>query len=378
MRGHRLAGVETEKVNKSKDNKSTAFDLLQFVQTAEKVPSTKQPPTTLPKGACYDGKGGLYVPWGASGLYQRAIDKQYNRPLVLYRRGPRRRIKTGERRNDLWDIELTINDHSENNNSSSVFQLSKVTSLYTGLSGKELQAIQKSQRARTKPIPVYRYLFGYSFTQVWPRKKVRVLPFTHFVSLVQRDIKEGKGLLQTLVRDIQLILQERFKYCPVYYRQDNQPPNHPVFDWEDSVPLLEIVRAVTSIYACNFHTRQDRGKFHHLVRMVCQKMSTKFVISTWSYDLGYRDISFADKCQASVHIPILRQIVCHFQPPDLSTQSDSDDLFLDETGWDEYSMDSRRISLIEWCEGSIDGADQFYRVNLDFICLKTEDSAVQD
>jgi len=152
------------KVSKGKDKKGSGFDLVQFVQTAEKVsPSTRQPPAALPKGACYDGKGGLYLSWGTSGLYQKAIDKQYNRSLVLYSRGPRRKVKIGERRNELWDIELTINGRGEDS-PPSVYQLSKLTSSYSGISGKELQAIQKSSRIRTKPIPIYRYLFGYSFT----------------------------------------------------------------------------------------------------------------------------------------------------------------------------------------------------------------------
>jgi hypothetical protein len=47
---------------------------------------------------------------------------------------------------------------------------------------------------------------------------------------------------------------------------------------------------------------------------------------------------------------------------------------MDETEWEDYSMRTWWNPSIEWGEGTLDGADQFYRVNLEFIFLKTENS----
>ena len=137
-----------------------------------------------------------------------------------------------------------------------------------------------------------------------------------------------------------------------------------------SVPVVEVVRAISSIFEINFSTSKDRFNFASLVKGILFN-SSFFTITQYSFVLGYADVFFAN-CfiQTLKYFPFYRQTMCEFSPK----TSDSENLVPDyeiKMKYDYGSNNKSDYGSTSFVEGEIIGMESFYILNIPLIHLKT-------
>jgi len=205
----------------------------------------------IPKNACYDRYGTMFVPYGC--FWKKSSDKE----LILYKRTNQRKKKIRNRRNDQWDTELTLiidkkvdYDYddwiygyadkirfldSENKNpvrtDKDDYYISKkiwksnpqVTITHSGLNLKERSIIERSiKKISIKTIPVYQCFNEYSFTQVIPppkRKNNTPPPFATF--LKSPSSLKINGVRFNFKKQLEILIirefRANFKYAPLLF-----------------------------------------------------------------------------------------------------------------------------------------------------------------
>lgn len=333
----------------------------------------------IPRGACFDKYHNMYVPYGPH--FYRRVNAQ---KLVLYRRGYQRRVKMRERRNDKWDISLTIDKTTT--------LLNEVIISHKGLNKEDRRFIENSTRKISKKIPVYKYFNEYSFTQVIPpitRKNVRPPPF-HDLLLFPNNLKIHGGIINLKRQFKQEIIHELrkgFQYSPVmqsYYEcriireeeEDSQDVKAQIerkredrIDFRGFAPLHEVVRAFKSIYEGNFSTPSDQEKFGNLVKEILLT-SSEFIISQQEFVLGYADIYFA-QCfiPTKRFFPYWKQTVCKYTPKSPTIHEPPDHEIVDETYSDWISESSYGQTL--FVEGELIGMENYCKVSIEVVRLKS-------
>jgi len=378
----------------------------------------------IPTTACYDRYGTMFVPHGC--FWKKYSDKE----LILYKRTNQRKKKIRNRRNNQWDTELTLiidkkidydyddwiygyedkisfldsknlknpvrTDKDDYYVTKKIWKSnSQVTITHSGLNSKERLIIERSiKKISIKTIPVYQYYNEYSFTQVIPspkRKKKIPPPFATLLKSPSNLKINGvrfnfrKQLEMLIIREF----KAGFKYAPLlltkYESKVNQTEDSftstldSVYEYrrEDrivslysSVPVIEVVRAISSIFEINFSTPKDRFNFASLIKNILFN-SSAFTITYHSFVLGYADIFFAD-CfiQTLKYFPIYKQIMCEFSPK----PSDSEHLIPDYEIKMKYDYWSRNVSdydCTSFVEGEIIGMESFHELDIPLIHLKT-------
>lgn len=326
----------------------------------------------------------MYVPYGPY-FYRRVNDQR----LILYRRGNQIRVKIRDRRNDQYDVELTINRER--------ILLNKVKISHSGLDKEGQSIIDGSIKKLTKKIPIYKYYNEYSFTQVIPpikRKKVMTPSFHNLLMFPDRLKFNGnifsfrKQLKQEIIRE----LRTGFRYSPImmsYYEQriieegeDSHKANVHIerikedrVDFSGFTPLYEVIRALKSIYKENFSSPKDQLTFVKIVKNIILT-SPEFIVSQQEFVLGYADIYFA-QCfiPTKKHFPIWKQIVCVYEHKFVHERDSLDYEIVDETyTW----IDKVSYGTTDFVEGDVIGMESHHKLPIDVIRLKIKDDDDQE
>jgi len=388
-------------------------------QNTEQREKCKIERENIPKNACYDRYGSLFVPYGC--FWKKSSDKE----LILYKRTNQRKKKIRNRRNDQWDTELTLikikkvdYDYddwiygyadkirfldSENKNpvrtDKDDYYVTKkiwksnpqITITHSGLNIKERSIIERSiKKINIKTIPVYQCFNEYSFTQIIPppkRKKKLPPPFSTILKSPSNLKINGirfnfkKQLKMVIVREF----KENFKYVKYVpflfsryvlytdetFRSTNELKND-VYEYPYiSVPVVEAVRAISSIFEINFSSPEDRFNFASLAKDILFNSSV-FTISHYSFVLGLADIFFAN-CfiPTSKYFPFYKQITCEFSPKHSHSELSIPDYDI-EMKHDYWSSNKSDHGSTSFVEGEIIGMDSFHKLNIPLIHLTTK------
>ncbi len=380
----------------------------------------------IPTTACYDRYGAMFVPYGC--FWKKSSDTE----LILYKRSNQRKKKIRNRRNDQWDTELTLvldrkidydyddwiygyadkirflddenkipvrTDKDDYYISKKIWKSNPlVTITHSGLNSKKRSIIERSiKKINIKTIPVYQCFNEYSFTQVIPppkRKKNRPPPFATLLNSPSNLKINGVRFNFKKQLEILIIREFRanFKYAPLslskYESKVDQTDDSftstfdSVYEYrrEDrivflysSVPVIEVVRAVCSIFAINFSTPEDRFNFASLIKNILFN-SSFFTITQYSFVLGYADIFFANCFIPTLkYFPFYRQIMCEFSPkPSNSALSVPDyDIEMNDYWYDYWSSNKFDYGSTSFVESEIIGMESFHKLNIPLIHLKT-------
>lgn len=333
----------------------------------------------IPRGACFDKYHNMYVPYGLH-FYRRVNDPR----LILYRRGSQRRTKIRERRNDQWDVELTIDTVP--------LLLNKVTISHSGLNKEGRKVIKDSIRRIARKIPVYKYYNDYSFTQVIPpikRKKVRPPSFHELLFFPDR-LKIHGGIFnfrKQLKQEIINGMRHEFRYSPIIqsfyerrvmeeeenlqgYKTHIERRKEDRINFRGFIPLCEVIRAVRSIYEGNFSTPQDQVKFRKLVKNILLT-SSEFIVSQQEFVLGYGDIFFA-QCfiPTRKYFPYWKQTICRFTPA--QTKESTGDYDIEDESYSSWISESDYGHTL-FVEGELKGTENYHKVMIDVIRLRPKE-----
>ncbi len=403
------------------DNFVKTISVEEFHDQNERLSKIRQEEErNIPKGVCLDKFHSMYVPYGPH-FYRRVNDPR----LILYRRGNQRQVKIRERRNDQWDVELTINHEQRVDwvwddwihgyeakirinalgspiriDSDEYFVTKKTTTLlnkvkisHSGLNKEDQRTIEGSSKKINKKIPVYKYYNEYSFTQVIPpinRKKMRPPPFHELLLFPDRLKVNGNvfSFKKQLKQEIIYGLRTGFRFSPImqsYYEhrimeeeEDSQKVMASIelmkedrIDFKGFIPLYEVIRAVRCIYEGNFSTHKDKLNFVKLVKNIILT-SSEFIVSQKEFNLGYADIHFA-QCfiPTKKHFPYWRQTVCKYTPIPAQIIGSTKYDIEDET----YSTWISESSYDQTCfiVGELIGTENYCKISLDVIRLKSMD-----
>jgi len=380
----------------------------------------------IPKNACYDRYGSIFIPYGC--FWKKSSDKE----LILYKRTNQRKKKIRNRRNDQWDTELTLiidkkidydyddwiygytdkirfldsknkipvrTDKDDYYISKKIWKSNpQVTITHSGLNSKKRSIIERSiKKINIKTIPVYQCFNEYSFTQVIPPpKRKKKLPPSFATLLKSPSNLKINGVRFNFKKQLEMLIvrefKANFKYAPLslskYEFKVNQTDDSftstldSVYEYrrEDrivflyrSVPVIEVVRAVSSIFEINFSTPEDRFNFASLIKDILFN-SSAFTITQKSFVLGYADIFFAD-CfiQTLKFFPFYRQTMCVFSPkPSHSELLIPDyDIEMNDYWYDYWSSTKSDYGSTSFVESEIIGMESFHKLNIPLIHLKT-------
>ena len=377
----------------------------------------------IPKNACYDRYGTIFVPYGC--FWKKFSDKE----LILYKRTNQRKKKIRNRRSDQWDTELTLiidkkidydyddwiygyadkirflddvnkipvrTDQDDYYVTKKTWKsYSHVTITHSGLNSKKRSIIERSiKKINIKTIPVYQYFNEYSFTQVIPPpKRKKKLPPSFATLLKSPSNHKINGVRFNFKKQLEMLIvrefKANFKYAPLllskYESKVNQTENSftptidSVYEYRredrivflyDAIPVFEVVRTISSIFEINFSNPKDRFNFASLIKDILFNCSA-FTITDYSFVLGYTDIFFAD---CFIHtlkfFPVFKQIMCNFSPKPSHSELLIPDYEI-KMKYDYWSSTKSDYGSTSFVEGEISGMESFHKLDIPLIHLKT-------